>query len=242
MKRALLLTAYNRPEYLREVLDSWSRVRDLDRWPLHITLDPSDKTDEMIETIRAARLPIKPRVSVNPTRFGVLKNPYAGFERLFNDRLYDFVFRIEDDIVVSTDTLEYVTWASNQYQYDEHVAIVQACSSGPEGADPAQVIVDEDFSPWNWGTWRLWWNKIIGPTWDLDYSTHNGVPGQEAGWDWNLNTRVMPQHRMQVVRPAASRSDSIGLYGVHSTPSIHQTMPSFIADRPSTFDRALGAA
>lgn len=240
MKRALLLTAYNRPEYLREVLDSWSRVREIDQWPLHVMLDPSDKTDEMIDVIRSSGL--RARTSINPTRFGVLKNPYVGFDRMFNAKGYEFVFRIEDDIVVSTDILEYVTWASNRYQYDDHVAIVQAASSDPAGGSPDEVVVDGDFSPWNWGTWRWWWNRVIGPTWDLDYSTNNGVPGQESGWDWNLNKRVMPQHQLQVVRPRVSRSDSIGLHGVHSTPSIHQHMPSFVAEQPSSFGLHFSAA
>jgi hypothetical protein len=237
MRRALLLTAYNRPEYLREVLNSWSKVREIESWPMHILIDPSPHTDAIIQVIRSARLPVaRLGVTVNPTRFGVLRNPYVGFDRLFNERLYDFVFRAEDDIVVSTDTLEYVTWASNRYQYDDHVAIVQAASAEPKTADPRRIVVDGSFSPWDFGTWRRWWNSVIKPTWDLDYSTNSGTPGHHAGWDWNLTERVLPARGLHVCRPAASRSDSIGIIGTHSTPSIHQKMPSFVPERPSFYE------
>jgi hypothetical protein len=228
MKHAILLTAYNRADYLVETLQSWADVRGIENWPVHVMLEPSENKDEMIQVLRQHGLP-EMRVTVNPTRYGVLKNPYIGFHRLFNDRGYDFVFRIEDDVLVSDDILEYVGWAAEEFQSKEDIALVQAFS-GDDSDDVSKVLVNGNFAPWNWGTWSDRWVHYIGPTWDQDYSTYNDRPGNQSGWDWNLNTRVLPSLNLSLVRPAVSRTDHIGAQGTHAT-GVRTETPSFARHR-----------
>ena len=161
----------------------------------------------------------------------MLHNPWVGFERLFMAQNYDFVVRTEDDLVVSADILEYFDWASCKFQNNPRVATVNAFCYNDGPSD--EVALAERFSPLVWGTWSDRWEGLLGPTWDHDYSTYNGEPGNQAGWDWNINTRLFPQHRLLGCFPLASRVHNIGVHGTHSQPPNYRTATSFKDDHGS---------
>lgn len=226
MQKALVLTAYNRLNYLTQVMEYWDGVRGRFEWNLFVHLEPSDVLNKMCDII-GQHAP-EAYISVNERVLGVLENPYQAFEKAF--RTHEFVLRLEDDVVVSQDALEYVSWAAEEYRYDPEIALVQMHSMRGHGAEGA-VVRTTDFSPWNWGTWYPEWLNFIGPTWDHDYSTHNGTPGVEAGWDWNLNTRVLPSLNKKIIAPVQSRSEHIGVYGTHGTPDTIHYAPLFRGTR-----------
>jgi len=230
LKKALFITAANRPAYFRETMNSWRKVRRFYDWHVFFRLEPTEFLDEHLEIIDELEHPSS-AVIVNPQVYGVLEHPYVGFKHLFG-LYFDFVVRAEDDLVVSEDILEYFHWASNEYHHEKSVGAVLGFSeeSGPED----EVRRVDHFSPWVWATWWDRWDNHIGPTWDHDYSTYNGYPGNEAGWDWNLNTRIFPQRGLQSVAPAASRVQNIGVWGVHGTPENFRESPSFEFERPVT--------
>jgi len=225
VRRALLLTAFDRPDYLREVLASWAAVPELGEWHVRVAVEPSDAQDEVLALVAA--LP-GAEVVVNDERLGVAENPYRHLDALFAAG-YDFVARTEDDLVVADDVLRLLEHCANRYRDAEDVAVVCAYSPAAADADPAAVHRTPAFSPWLWGTWRDRWDALIGPTWDRDYSTWNGSPGFESGWDWNLNTRVLPAHGLTTVAPLASRVQNIGVVGQHGTAENHERAASFRA-------------
>lgn len=235
MRRSLFLTAYNRPSYLQQTLESWLTVRELEDWHVVFMIEPSHVTEKVMrlcEKFVWMRELNNFEIVVNPQIYGVLHHPWVGFERLLMAQNFDFVVRAEDDLVVSNDVLEYFTWAAQEYRGHESIAAVQAYTDGT-GPEDAAALVPE-FNPWVWGTWRDRWQAFIGPTWDHDYSTYNGFPGNQSGWDWNLNTRLYPLHDLLSVAPLASRVDNIGIHGIHGTADNHRTSPSFVRDRPRT--------
>jgi hypothetical protein len=227
MRRALVLTAYNRPEYLRKVLQSWLKVRGLHEWHIVARIEPGELEGEVYDLLwrfyEESQHPTM-EIIVNPQPYGVLHHPWVAFEELFAAG-YDFVVRAEDDLVVSDDILEYFTWASEYFASADSVATVHAFAGGH--GDASAVVVHPSFNPWIWGTWRGVWDGLIGPTWDHDYSTFNDFPGNQSGWDWNLNTRVFPAEGMSGAYPLSSRVNNIGVHGVHGTPENHATSPSF---------------
>lgn len=216
MKTELVFTAYNRPFYLNQVVDSWNAVRDLSLWDTHFYLEPSEVEEAM--TSIALNLNTTIDVSVNPERLGVLTNPWSALNSAFQ-RGADFVVLAEDDVVVSQDILEYFSWAAIEYQTGHNVLAVTAFSQLGEGK-ANQVILSDNFNPLIWGTWRNRWDEFLKDTWDKDYST--GKPdGSEAGWDWNIN-RIIANNNLKVVKPLHSRSDHIGeLLGTHMTPDFY---------------------
>lgn len=220
--RSIFFTIYNRPQYLATVLDSWSHVRGLQDWDVQFRFEPSARlrevTDLVENFISETGLSRVERV-INTERLGVLYCPWVGFEDHF--RQHDFVVRAEDDLIVSDDILEFFTWADESYHHDQQVATV--CGHVKTYSDDlAAIHRGTDFSPWIWGTWRDRWNSLIGPTWDRNYSTYNGYPGHQSGWDWNLNTRILPMHNKSVIHPRTSRVDNIGVHGTHAVASDYE--------------------
>lgn len=226
---ALLLTAFDRPHYLEKVLDSWSRVRGLAGWHVRFAVEPSDVTADVVALVEAfvARTGhADTEVVVNPSRLGVLENPYAHLGTLFSAG-HGFVVRAEDDLLVADDVLELFAHAATAYADEEQVATVHAYSRAAAGGRADALVRAPQFCPWVFGTWRDRWESLIGPTWDRDYSTWNSSPGFETGFDWNLDTRVFPAHGLVSVSPEVSRVQNIGAVGVHGTPELLETARSF---------------
>jgi hypothetical protein len=227
----VLLTAYDRPRYLEPVLDAWAAVRGLDGWHLRVAVEPSPVRDEVVDLVRAFVGTTghgDTEVVLNPTRLGVLENPYAHLDALFRGG-HGFVVRAEDDLLVSDDVLELFAHVAAAYADDPTVATAHAFSADAPGPGADELVRTTDFCPWVWGTWRDRWLDLIGPTWDRDYSTWNVEPGFETGWDWNLNTRVFPAHGLHAVAPAVSRVQNIGEVGEHGTPEDLVPAPTFAA-------------
>jgi hypothetical protein len=235
VRPAVLLTAFDRPRYLAPVLDAWAEVRDLHAWHLRVAVEPSRARDEVVQLVRAFVRRTgheDTEVVLNPTRLGVLENPYVHLDALFRAG-HDFVVRAEDDLVVADDVLELFAHVQRAYADDPSVATAHAFCPDPAGASPAELTRTDAFCPWVWGTWRDRWLDLIGPTWDRDYSTYNSSPGFETGWDWNLNTRVFPAHGLGAVAPRVSRVQNIGEVGEHGTPDDLVPAPSFVAHQPA---------
>ena len=167
-------------------------------------------------------------VVLNRTRLGVLENPYAHLDALYAAG-HGFVVRTEDDLLVADDVLELFAQVASTYADERAVATAHAFSADPVGAGADELVLGAQFCPWVWGTWRDRWLDLVGPTWDRDYSTYNGSPGFETGWDWNLDTRVFPAHGLVAVAPRVSRVRNIGEVGEHGTPEDLVPAPSFVA-------------
>ncbi len=229
MNRQLIFTAYNRPQYLTETINSWNQVRNINRWPTTFFIEPSDVSEEV--TNAALSLNTDVTAVVNETKQGVLVNPWNAFENAFSAGA-DFVVLAEDDVIVSQDTLEFFEWTSIEYQTNYNVLTV--CSFSDVGASKDNQLARRiKFSPLVWGVWRDRWYNILRDTWDKDYST--GKPdGSEAGWDWNIN-RILIANNYSVISPLNSRSDHIGLdNGTHTTPE------SFPSSRGAGFSLVRG--
>lgn len=207
-------------------MDSWRRARSFYDWCVVVRLEPSPHLQAHLDIISELDHE-KLRVVVNPKVYGVLHHPWVGFEDLFH--MNDFVVRAEDDLPVSTDILEYFEWAAETYYLDPDIATVLAFTKEDGPAD--EVIRQERFNPWIWGTWHDRWNDFIRDSWDHDYSTGGGA---HSGWDWNLDKRIIPALDKKNLSPRASRVQNIGAYGVHGTPDNLQTSPSYVHERPIT--------
>lgn len=219
MRKAIFLTAWNRMAYLQETLSYWETVRGQEEWDFIASIEPSDITQQVVEEFEEFFSKTHfntAEVRVNEKVEGVLHHPWMCFEGLFGMGRYDFVVRAEDDLIVSDDILEFFSWAAEAYKGDDQVATVNAFSRETVGTING-VQKHQSFTPWLWGTWKNRWRDLIGPTWDHDYSTYNGAPGVQAGWDWNLDTRIFPKFGFVSVSPLCSRVNNIGVWGVHGT-------------------------
>lgn len=212
MKYVIAFTATNRPDYLRQTLDSWRRVRGIDQAYLTFKCEPG--CPEVEEICRAVDFGGALTVEVNPEAYGPLTNPWHAMEAGWNRaRLYgglDFVIIAEDDTIVSSDVLEFFDWAADKYKHDSGVITVGAHQHDALG-DFYDVVRMRKFHSWIWGTWLDRW-CVLRDDWDHDY--------RHRGWDHRITDYWLNERGFVNIGPAMSRSQDIGMHGgVHSLPS-----------------------
>lgn len=229
--KAIFFTAYERLEYLRPTLEQWRNVRSLDKYDIYFRVEPSKVLEDVIEEINkfAHDVNTEVRTILNLEKQGCAKNTWNGFNDLFNK--YNFVILTEDDILPSTDVAEYFDSLERKYRDDNEIVAISANYEFP-GNDPYSISRVGVFRGQIWGTWKNMWETYLKDTWDFDYSS--GVDNGPSGWDWNLTLRIIPQNNLKMIVPHASRSQHIGVKGLHCDEDIFEgtQMKSFKPERP----------
>lgn len=194
---------------MNETLHAWKNVRGIE-CGIDFFIEPSDRLEDVLQVIETSG--ITGRLHLNPYKYGELHNPWVAVDWEFSQGS-DFVICAEDDDIVSTDILEYFQ-AATELSSPNTVLGVSAYTSNSAGSIGAMGV----YPYWGglvWGTWKESWHAHLRDTWDHDYSTFNGSPGVESGFDWNINTRIMPEIGKGCVMPEISRVRHIGKHGVH---------------------------
>lgn len=220
MKKCIVFTAYNRPQYLVDTLDKWSNVDLINEQDIYFSIDPSGQTHRIVELITDFKNKINGNVyiNINDKIYGCAKNTWSVIDRAFEQ--YDFVIVAEDDIFPSKDILKYFDYLIDKYENDEQIAVI--CTNYErDDWDQTKISRFNGFRVQIWGTWKDMWSKYIKDTWDFDYST--GVNGGPSGWDWNLTLRVIPNNNLKSIVPHSSRSQHMGVQGVHCNPDIFES-------------------
>jgi hypothetical protein len=200
----------DRQEYLRRSLDSWVRVRGIDAATLLFMVEPS-RAFPLAEFTRWAEenIPCPVKVVANPVQLQCLANTRAAFSGAFGLGA-SFAVLAEEDIVVSSDVLEYLAWAEEEYRADADVVMVCAHVKESQGAKPWQVTRAPWFSPLICGTWHDRWEDFVLPGWGGLPDNGRGVSADQA-WDVHLRGRVR-QAGKSCLFPALSRALHIGEY------------------------------
>lgn len=229
---ALLLTAHKRPDYFRETLESWSCVPELDQLD-HITvaLGRSPREDEQLQVIEQFTHAVKPPVRVRWDSAHAVVSPSVhralgeAIASEFAQPGLEFLVCSEEDVIVSSDVLAYMTWARERFEADPRVLTISAHNPIGQGwhqfyddsdADQQAVRFQDSFHPWCWATWKDRWQGWLEPNWDWDATT--GTDWYDNGYDWQV-CRIMKRNSLVSPAPDASRSQNIGKYeGVYALP------------------------
>ena len=227
-KKAIVFTVFDRVVYLKQALNSWSNVRRLDQYDIFFRIEPSDRFDTVESVIRNFEDKISNPVNIilNNRVMGCATNTWFAFDDLLKE--YDFVILAEDDICVSKDVLEYFDVAEDLFFEDDSVAIISANTKWHTD-DPTKIVREQAFNGLVWGTWTKYWEEYFKDTWDFNYSSGKGT---SSGWDWNITLRVLPANNLFSIHPHVSRSQHIGIEGLHCSPDIFDLTqsPSFKED------------
>lgn len=231
---AVVFTAYNRPEYLERTVYYWQQVRNLNKVDVYFYVDPSDVTHEIFNI--ASQLTSPSNVRVNPNRLGVMTNPFFGINATF-DKGYHRLVIWEDDVIPSTDVLEYFDWALTEVESSPCGTVLGACAFSSQTVtnirpDASLAWYRNKFDPLGWGITYGEWKRHVEPWWFE--AAQGNSDGSEHGWDWGMN-RITERSGLKWITPSESRSDHIGVYGTHMTPEIYHTRRGveFVRDRPS---------
>lgn len=205
----------DRPEYLERTLTSWAGTRR-QGWRFAFAVEPGRYVDRCASLLDDwCRDDPGAVVLRNSRRLGVLTNPHRALDWAFGDAGAPFAVLAEEDVLVSTDVLEFFTELRHRHEHDEQVLTVCASALGqPDG--PADAYgVRETFCPLVWGTWADRWSGLFGPRWFT--AAAGPAPGVQEGWDWGVN-RLLVETGRHCLYPLASRSQHIGEHGQHMRP------------------------
>jgi hypothetical protein len=179
--------SFNRPEYLKEVLESLERNRDIadadcflfqdgaiNRYSGRVTAREAE-IEECIRLWEKASFPRKQLIR-REGNVGMASNFLWAAELLFDELSYEEVLFFEDDLMISPAYIHLLRILLKQLKNDQAVGVVMC-----HGGRPRDISKEErrlkmrEIRPgmdhlWGWAMWRDRWQRIK-PTF-LDYFKH----------------------------------------------------------------------
>lgn len=206
-KKAIVLTTFRRPDYLKTVLESISKNEGLEDYTLCLACEPGFQ--DVLRLCQEVKF-MKRVITVNPRIFGVRENPFLALKRAF-ELGAEAVLYCEDDVPISTDTTRLFEFCLGLPDFNERLCLnLYNPESNPE--KPNAVILKKDTSALGIGMSKEQWKKWFEPLWHADI----------RGWDWSFSQMLEKEPTVFTVQPALSRSTHIGVKGgVHYVPAQH---------------------
>lgn len=190
----MALTAFRRPNYLREVLFTIANnVPELSEYGLHFSLEPGN--DEVLATCELVRF-VPTDIHVNDQVRGVTHNPFEMLTRMFANGA-EAVLYLEDDVVLASDALKLASWFFEHPDRDQYLCLNLYNGASDEAADPELVGAANEFNALGVGITRYQWENYFSQHWYQN----------PAGWDYSIGDVAK---RVPSLTPAISRSHHIG--------------------------------
>jgi len=199
MNLTVTMTAYRRPKYTLQVLQSLQAcaVPDGVRLSCFIGLEPGVQATKRVANQFAASadfpvyvLPRKKRLGLNRNTQDVLTHAYHAGEAS--------LLHIEDDTVLSPDALLYYTWALRTHGRRKDVFSIAGYNKPKKQPAFDAVGEREWFTCWGWAVTRERWKEIL-QNWDLS---------NPRSFAWPVNRKIR-KGRLEIY-PELSRVQNIG--------------------------------
>lgn len=221
-ENVLVVIAYDRPKYLRQVLETLRMCEDVEKFLVHIFIDPSPRLSAVEAVARNFSATIEKStvaVTVHPHHTGPHENIRRAVETAFRFSGATFTVVLEDDVILSRDALRFMLHAKQSYAEDKSVFSVTGYADNChfEGCVIDSVLEKKlsrrrHFTPWFWGTWRDRWEEIVAAGW-TGWDVEMNFP---LTHDRNINNAVLDRgfrgSRTEVF-PLLSRANNIGFEG-----------------------------
>ena len=226
MRLAMTMTAYSRPEYLREVLDSLAANKHLDQFTLHFGVEPTHA--DVLEVCNSVNF-METRIHKNIVRLGVRENPFQLLKRTF-EAGYDGVLYLEDDVTLSPDAVELALHYAHSAEAAKNRCLCLYNQHGSVSSDPAVITTGQSisrFSAWVFYLTLSDWQSFFQPVWHRS----------RKGWDYSV-TESKGAHTIAL--PAIGRTTHIGKHGgVHYRPELYDSIfahvPYYTGPAPSKY-------
>jgi hypothetical protein len=189
----ITVSAYNRPEYLRQTLSALRACDGIDSCRVAVLIDLSDEAGKCADVATTLGF----ESFAYTTRVGCNAAIRHAFEYGFRVMRSEYHVHLEDDTVPTRDALRWFAWARDAYRDHARVMNVSGYQRVSNGC------LDECgarrwFTPWGWGVWRDRWDGLAAG-WVRDDAT---------SWDVIVN-HVLRAGRHEVF-PTVSRIQNIG--------------------------------
>lgn len=191
----ICMPAYNRPEYLGQVVDAINAADTTGFDCVFASIDKSDREVELREHF--ARLKLKCEVFAHSNHVGLGTNTFTAFDMGFQQ--CDVCVLVEDDVVLSPDAFRLSLWIQ------ERAAFSQLFSRNRDpDAEMGAVNFRPHFNSLGCGFSSEVFKKYVKPGW----KRHELL----KSWDIGMHT-IMHENKLMAIRPFLSRSKNIGRCG-----------------------------
>lgn len=170
----VVVFCYNRPQHLRQTLEALRRNALANRSPLIVFSDgaKNDRDAGLVAEVRALLSELSGFESIEivaaAANTGLANSVISGVSQVL--RQYDRVIVLEDDMISTTDFLDYMNTALETYQHRQDIFSVTGYTpplAFPVGY-PHDVYLAPRASSWGWGTWRNRWQQADWQVQDFD--------------------------------------------------------------------------
>jgi hypothetical protein len=190
VKIAISMTAWRRPDYFEQVLDSIVEATGT-TYPIHISID-GGYAEEQLAMRKIAKHKI-PNASVyaHQQNLGCANNTHYALARAFQDPSIEAVIHLEDDTMLHPQFFEFMHQALEHYANEPRIFSVSGYKGRANQRMASRMLTENwggnnvglqrFFTCWGWGTWRRVWDEVkqewFGIHWKDDYPGE--VEGQE---------------------------------------------------------------
>lgn len=212
--KTLSLTAFNRPQYLKQTLASLKvALQHVKYDKLFIQVDPKNgevqylcKQIDFIET----------DLVINKTRFGVRQNPYVLLTRVFDLNKSDFNVYLEEDMLLSPDALSFCDFYYENYKDNQTFLCCNMYNYNSTKEYPNELGLSSDFVALGVGMLPFQWTNYFQKYWFDENIRHEMKvdEGGIGGWDWSIRA-CMKKFHLKVLAPRLSRSKHLGEHGTY---------------------------
>ncbi len=156
--------AYNRPQHLRQAIDSLRGNALAARTDLHVFSDgpANDIQRQPVQEVRRYARAIDGFSSVvvheAPDNAGLAASVIKGVDQLCRD--YGHVIVVEDDLVVSPHFLAYMNEALQRYRDDKRVMQISGHMFPVKPGNYADALFLPFTTSWGWASWARAWEKF----------------------------------------------------------------------------------
>ena len=205
-RTAVAFTAWNRPDYLRQTLDAWSKVRGIEDAVLQFCCEPGcEEVRELCWSVDFAER----YVYVNLKQLGASRNTQQALD--IGCRRAGYAVLASDDYLPSDDALELHAWHRDNYRDDPTVLALSCWRDTALDGGPAAVWRTQTIG-WLHGFHREKW-ALLSAAW---------AESRYGDWYQWIDQAWCQRRGYDVLRPALSRAQDIGEFGYQPQPPLDQ--------------------
>lgn len=167
-KTCLMITGYNRPDYMKEVVESLNICNELENIPVFIFLDGGYNSLQKQNAVECSKIIFKNKfLKMREYNYGCERNVLNSIYYIFNELNFENIFILEDDLVVCKNYFKYIFSNFKKIKlFDESAGMFQGwnkCTLNPEEKkhNLGKYEIDNGEHLWGYLLTKETWQKIL---------------------------------------------------------------------------------
>ena len=222
MIKTITITAHNRPDLLKRLLESLTR-NNLEGWKVFLSVEPTDERENIVSIADELLSNVQHEIILPKEKQGVKTHPFKLLSYVYDEIGSDVNIYLEEDLEISPDVIKiadwYMTLPRSAYKTYGGVCLCNFWSFDQEFTkeDAQEFFVDAySWSALGFITDRRGWQDQLKFNW---YRSNHHL--QRKGWDFAIRAHII-WHGIKWLYPKVSRSNHTGVHGTHCNPKVQK--------------------